>query len=384
MTADTKRKCKKGVCMNKHNERYITIILFTIFLSSNIFAAAASAENAPEPEMILALEAKGLKYDTESFMKSIRAFDTESIELFTAGRDRELFNSKNRKGETPLMAAIESGNYKTAVKLIEKGADISIRDRSGNDALRYAVYRGNIDMIKSLLGMGADINSKNNSESTPLMLAIYNGNTGLIKFLIEKGADIKLKNDSFNDALMCAADSPKPLPEIFELLIEKGAGINTRDNENATPLMIVMSKADAGMIKFLIEKGADVKLKDDRGNTALNYAIDTEPLKKRAGNKNGAGKDIERKAFEIFLKNKFEIVKLLIEKGAEVNSINNKGESPIFLAVDKGNLEIIRLLIERGADLNIREKNGKPLLKIAFDRGNKEVIATLQKAGAKQ
>ena len=53
-----------------------------------------------------------------------------------------------------------------------------------------------------------------------------------------------------------------------------------------------------------------------------------------------------------------EIVKLLIENGADINKSNNDGWTPLYSAADKGHLEVVKLLIENGADINKSNNNG--------------------------
>ena len=107
-----------------------------------------------------------------------------------------------------------------------------------------------------------------------------------------------------------------------------------------------------------------------------------------------------------------DAVKLLIDKGADVNAQDTMGWTALILAADKGNLEIVRLLIEKGADVNAQEntcldrlsaflvsiartlKDGDPshlvrgpgrtALEIAQENGHKEIVEYLKVHGAKK
>lgn len=95
------------------------------------------------------------------------------------------------------------------------------------------------------------------------------------------------------------------------------------------------------IIKFLIENGADVNGKNYTDSSPLHYAV--------------------------ALKNKgTEIIKLLIDKGANVNAKNSYGDTPLHRAVFRS-LENTKILIENGADINAKNNNGKTLLDIAKD-----------------
>lgn len=52
------------------------------------------------------------------------------------------------------------------------------------------------------------------------------------------------------------------------------------------------------------------------------------------------------------LKNNYEIIKLLIDKGAKLDAVDNKNVSPLHYAVQAGNMEILKLLIDKNADVN--------------------------------
>jgi len=60
-----------------------------------------------------------------------------------------------------------------------------------------------------------------------------------------------------------------------------------------------------------------------------------------------------------------EIVRMLIERGADVNIKNSKGMTALMIASRGGRTEIVRMLIERGADVNIKNSNGKTALMLA-------------------
>ena len=89
-------------------------------------------------------------------------------------------------------------------------------------------------------------------------------------------------------------------------------------------LLAVVKEGRIDVVRFLIEKGADVNAKGQHGRTALMYAI---------------------------TKGHIDIASLLIKKGADVNAKDDLGYEPIELAA-KGHIDIARLLIKKGADVN--------------------------------
>lgn len=139
-------------------------------------------------------------------------------------------------------------------------------------------------------------------------------------------------------------------------------------------------KGDAAAVKALLDKGVNVNSKTRYGATALSYACD---------------------------KGHVEVIKLLIERGADVNVTDTfYGEVPLGWALSHGHVEVVKLLLDKGAagieralmsgvqDGKVEivkivvEKGGvKPetlnnALRRATSGGNKEIIDLLKKAGA--
>jgi hypothetical protein len=77
-----------------------------------------------------------------------------------------------------------------------------------------------------------------------------------------------------------------------------------------------------------------------------------------------------------------EIVRLLVERGALVNTVNNMGETPLMIAVGKQNDEGIRILVRHGASVNAANNNGKTPLMSAAAEQNIEAVRILVQHGA--
>jgi adenosine deaminase len=75
------------------------------------------------------------------------------------------------------------------------------------------------------------------------------------------------------------------------------------------------------------------------------------------------------------------LVKLLIEKGANVNVKTDKGRTPLSVGVENGHLEVVKHLVEKGADANIKSAAGQTPLKLSIVKGYKEIEAFLRQHG---
>ncbi|WCR54431.1 MAG: Phosphocholine transferase AnkX [Wolbachia endosymbiont of Ctenocephalides orientis wCori] len=111
---------------------------------------------------------------TDLLTDATSAPDVSSIS--TEDLDKELFD------------AVEKGNLEKVKELVEKGADLYVKDSDGNAALSLAVYYGKLDVVKYLIeDKHADFKVNSNDGKTPLHWAAQNGHLETVKYLVEKG-----------------------------------------------------------------------------------------------------------------------------------------------------------------------------------------------------
>jgi len=136
-----------------------------------------------------------------------------------------------------------------------------------------------------------------------------------------------------------------------------GKDVNAKDDlYGDTPLLWATGFGHKEVIKMLIDKGANVNSKAEGGWTPLHYAT--------------GGNDQE-------------IVKLLIAKGADLNSKNAKDQiTPLHWAAWRGHKEVAELLIIKGAAINTKNKSGGTPLHNAAWKGHKKIIDLLIRKGA--
>jgi len=98
---------------------------------------------------------------------------------------------------TPLMSAAESGDINTVKNLIDKGADVNVRDEYQYTPLHKASEGGYTETVKLLIDKGADVNAKGRWNLTPLHYAVREGHADIAVFLVDKGADVNAKEEFF-------------------------------------------------------------------------------------------------------------------------------------------------------------------------------------------
>ena len=135
-----------------------------------------------------------------------------------------------------------------------------------------AALTGNIEIVKSMLEQGVDVNGKDLEGTTALMLSSYNGHTNIVKLLLDNGAHIEARSKVGRTALMFV--STGPFPETVTLLLENDASVNAVDHdEHFTPLMHAAAEGLLEIVKILLEYGADPSLRDIDGDTAASFAL---------------------------------------------------------------------------------------------------------------
>lgn len=101
--------------------------------------------------------------------------------------------------------AIASGNYESALKMIEQGADIEAKDpEAGGSVLHFAVMKGKLALVDLLVTRGADIGSRTRNGTTPLHTAVLYAQLPVVEFLIDRGADINAQSASGTTPLALA------------------------------------------------------------------------------------------------------------------------------------------------------------------------------------
>jgi ankyrin repeat protein len=156
----------------------------------------------------------------------------------------------------------------------------------------------------------------------------------------------------FSPALFCAQDifiaSYNGDLEAVKRLIEQDPKlVNSRNSLGRFPLEIAAQTGRMEIVRFLLEKGADVNLNRD-GSTALHMAA--------------------------LYGGKTELVVLLLEKGADMNARTKRGDTPLNLAVIGGQRAIADLLLDRGAKINLENQDFTRLLAMAAAAGIKRIV----------
>lgn len=131
-------------------------------------------------------------------------------------------------------------------------------------------------------------------------------------------------------------------------LLEAGFNPDTKDPDGRTALMHAVIDGKDELVQLLIARGSDVNIQDEQGFSALHFAA----------------QDFRATA-----------AMAILQAGARVDLRDKYGNTPLFRAVfnSRGRGEIIKLLLEHGADRNAKNNSGKSPLDLANTIGNYDV-----------
>jgi ankyrin len=285
-------------------------------------------------------------------------------------------NSRDKEGKSPLFLLLQDGGRNEddildfARLLLEHGTDANIRTTDELTPLHAASFWGRLEIAKLLLEHGAITNVENNEGSTPLHAVSqgkYNSQehgVGIARLLLERGADVNAQKKYKFTPLHSAAFNGRL--EIAQLLLDHGA-IAKAENEGRETALHMLSRGEfdtqeqgVGIARLLLNCGVDIHAQDKDKGTALHSAA---------------------------FKGKLEITRLLLDHGANPNVENDQGFTPLY-QVSQGKynsqehgVDIVRLLLERGADVNA-QKNLFTLLHSAALNGRLEIAQLLLDHGA--
>lgn len=323
-------------------------------------------------------------------------------------------NTRLEGGETVLMTAARTGKVDAVRALIDHGARINERGVEGQNALMWAAAEGNVEVVKLLLKSGADSGARLKSGLSPLLFAARNGRLEVVKVLLAAGGDpteaitanagggrgvtkgmsaliLAVENGHYELAIELVeagadpndlrtgftplhtltwvrrpngGDAPRDLPpprgsgrltdfQFVRELVKRGADVNLAlkkggghpSTRGATPFFLAAKRADLPYMKLLVELGADPHRPNADGCTPLIAA-------------SGIGVKLED-VWPGTEEETLEIVKYLLERGADVNAADRSGETAMHGAAYKNFPKLVRFLHENGADIRTWNRKGR-------------------------
>ena len=308
--------------------------------------------------------------------------------LVKRGADINKLGSLTERGQTPLHAAAMGGSQDVSCILMTNGAKINSKDARGSTPLHMASKKGHESVVKLLIENAAVLDERNIREQTPLILAARHGHSNVVQALLEAGADPNLFDVMQNSALHVASKSEV----VVDLLIAYGATVDAQNNQGETPLIRASRQGDIIKVRCLLGHAANVNMSSFSQSTALHYAGSNlevaRELLKAGADPNSLDIDgltpIQYVASE-GTEDQIEMIKLLHGNGASVNHQTPRGYTPLFQASDilaiEGT-EPLQALLDIGADPNIADERGTSPMHVCTLMAPVDAIELLLSAGA--
>jgi ankyrin repeat protein len=352
-----------------------------------ISALAQACKNGSAAMVKLLLDAgadvnQTLKGGETVLMLAARSGDAEAVQMLLSRRANP--NARERLGQTALMWAAAEGHTAAVRALIAAGADMNARTESGFTAFFFAVREGRLETVRAFLEAGASVQAmmqRPQDESgprpaiggrtSPLLLAVQNGHFELAIALVDAGADPndvrtgftplhvlpgvrKPDSSDVSDGAAPAGLGRLSSLEFVREIVKRGADVNFRlpkgtprmpatssqvTSEGATPLLFAADRSDIPLMGLLLELGADPLLPNLNNTTPLMVAagLGTNEPQEEAGEENEA----------------LEAVAMLLDHGADINGVDNNGDTAMHGAAINNYPRVVNLLAERGADPRI-------------------------------
>ena len=330
-------------------------------------------------------------------MTAARTGKVDAIQALLA-KGAKVNAKEDSRGQTALMWAAAEGNVEAIETLVRAGADIHAHLDSGFTPLLFAAREGRIGAVQALLKAGADVNETVQTHqgpgpklasgagaprvgTTPLILAVTNAHYELAARLLDAGADPNAAGPGYT-ALHVVSQARKPgggdndpPPEgsgnmtslqLVKKLVEHGANVNARmtsrvrfgltglNTVGATPFFLAAKTADADLMRTLAGLGADPLIPNADHST---------PLMAAAGlGTRSPGEDAGTEPEVI------EAMQLALDLGADINAVDDKGETAMHGAAYKNQAGAVLFLASKGAKIEIWNRpnsHGWTPLKIA-------------------
>ena len=330
-----------------------------------------------------------MKGGETALMLAARSGNAETVKALLshgAALDR-----RERLGQTALMWAAAEGHADVVRTLIEAGAEVNARLDSGFTPFLLSVREGRLDAAQALLEAGVDVNAMMQPAEgwrfrgrapamCALQIAVQNGHFELAIALVEAGADPndvrsgftalhlipgvrKPDSNDLNDGAPPKGAGRLSSADFVREIVKRGADVNfrlPRDTQGlpgttsriatvgaagATPLLLAADRSDVPLMRLLVELGGDPLLPNLNNTTPLMAAagVGTTSPDQEAGEESEA----------------LEAVKLMLDLDADINTVDNNGDTAMHGAAYNAYPLVANLLAERGADPQIWKNPNK-------------------------
>jgi ankyrin repeat protein len=296
----------------------------------------------------------------------------------------------NKLTERPIHVAAANENVRVMARLIDAGVDVNALDSCGWSALQTAVSAGNeaaFDMLlaagafldvnaldglerslchhaashesllKKVVALGCNVHTRNrDGGKTPMHVVLESGTAASVCTLLVAGATLDEVTRNGMNACHLAAQNWRA--NVLELVLSLGFKATACDDRGRSPCQIAVENGRVRNVSMLLDAGESVHVVNLDGDSLLHRASLKEVLPRPQ---------------------ELEIVRLLLQRGADFRLTNDAGETPLHAAKIA---DVAAVFIACGADINARTRGGQTALQMAFHLRDPAKFATMLVAGA--
>jgi ankyrin repeat protein len=177
--------------------------------------------------------------------------------------------------DAALLEATAAGDVAGVHAALAGGASIEARDRDRRTALLIATRANHVDVARYLIEAGADVNAKDAIQDSPYLYAAAEGRLEILRLTLPHGADLRSVNRYGGTGLIPAAHHGHV--ETVRELLTTSIDIDHVNNLGWTALLEAVILGNGGaahteIVRLLVDAGANVNIGDRNGVTPLQHA----------------------------------------------------------------------------------------------------------------
>lgn len=240
--------------------------------------------------------------------------------------------------------------------------DLSKRGQDVPKSLYYTSLLGLYIVTEALINRGVDVNARGGLFGNALQAAAFRNHHQIVHLLLRNGAEIKLNEGLHYSALNAAAVNGSEAS--FRILLELCFTGRSNDCQViGSSLVAAPASGNVEIVRLLLESGADVNFQGN-DSVRLNSIL--------------AGSPIAAASFQ----GHKDVVQLLIAEGADVNAKGGRYGNPLQTASRAGFDSLVKLLLDHGADINAQGGVYGTALQAASASGHQSTVRLLLERGA--
>ncbi|MBL9012772.1 MAG: ankyrin repeat domain-containing protein, partial [Myxococcales bacterium] len=382
-------------------------------IDTTALSGAARGGHADVVKRLLAAGARLAMHGDYGESPLERAIDSGHVEIVRLFLERGALDVRSRK--PPLFAAAAQGNREIVELLLEAGADIhDVADSYDQDtALRKAADAGHRDIVELLIERGAREpglrEGYDKDEYTAIRRAGARGHLDVVQLLAERGFGDP-RESGIVTGVAEASDDPAKLeralaiaPDVeapgrygwtalhraadrgyagnVRVLLDHGADPNRKDKDGNSPHRIATDRGHRAVVELLEARGAKLEFVELIDLAATGSEADVLAMLARPVDVNVA-RDGRRPLHVAAEHGRVSITRALLDRGAEVDAVDQDGWTALMEAADMGHVEVVELLLDRKAAPFVADRPGFTAYSLAEEANRADVVALLRARSA--